>query len=610
MPIKSSGTKAKILTAIGQGSSFEEIAERIVDICADAMQTEICTLWRVYMEKDERSLRLMAAHGVKAPQTLAQAVTYRVTSGSEKPDGITGLVASTLNPVRVNSFAELMNRYKIDHAGKMDGIQWEGSPEQRFSNLLAVPVHLEDVVVGVLKVENRMSKDFDSEDERRLQSYLEPVAVACKSMLLLDEQEQTHIEAPKRFTEELIRPYDPEQLTIDIVNTTAATLKAELCSLWEVEKDASGQYLVLKASYGVRGNPDATPRYRLPTNPEMVEDGAIEGMTAWVAARRKPFWANSHEELSKHPSWKGSTDELQWGGKRGAEQAFRSLYAVPLLWRDEVLGVLKAENPQDKHHFTTTDHQKCQLLANLVALLLVISRQMRVSLLPEMAHNIKSPVAGIVSNLVGLQEELAQPEVNREYLERYLEYAKRATMTVDVISRTLAEQTLRPLDEKTPLSVDLPDLLQRWIGFTQQMVPRGIQIKLVVLSMPPRLELTLSEKAWIEIIILNLLHNAAKYTPKDSVVTITVDERTDWYCISVEDQGPGIAEEDIPHLFEPGFKRKALDWPEGTGLGLYTVKDRLDRLGWSCWAENREEKGARFIIKVPKEWRRSHDPKA
>ena len=600
--------KDSLLIAIGKGDSYEEIAQKIVDVCADAMDTEICTLWRVYEEeKEERRLRLMAAHGIVAPQTLAQEAVYRVTRGAPKHDGITGRVASTLMPVRVNSFADLLKDYGRDHAGKMDSIQWESKPEAKMMNLLAMPVHLGDMVVGVLKVENRRNgAAFTAGDEDKLRRLLEPVAVACKWMLLLDEQEQRHIEAPKRFTEELVRTHDPEQLTQDIVNTTAKNLKAELCSLWGVDVDASGRYLALKASYGFRRKPEQVPRYRLPDEVDDVKDEEIEGMTAWVAARRRPFWANSHEELRKHPSWQGRTDNVTWGGAKGAESSFRSLYAVPLLWRDEVLGVLKVENPQDKHNFTVTDHQRCQLLANLVVLLLVISRQMRVSLLPEMAHILKSPVAGIVSNLTALQDELNQAAADHALLERFLEFAKRATMTVDVISRTLSAQMLRPMEGQARDPVDLSELLRNWTGYAQQMVPEGIRVKLELNADPPRLPLTSSEKTWIEIATFNLLHNAAKYTPKGGTVTVRVDREDGRLLINVEDQGPGIEEKDIARLFEPGFKTKAPDWPEGTGLGLYTVRDRLDKLGWSCKAENRAGSGARFVIEIPAAWRQAN----
>jgi GAF domain-containing protein len=423
----------------------------------------------------------------------------------EKCDGITGFVASTLTEVRVNSFAELREKYADHHRAKMDHIQWDSQPEINFKNLLALPVHLGGIVVGVLKVENRPNKNFSEDDGNLLRSLLDPVAVACKWMLLLDKQEQRHIDAPRRLTDALVHAHDPEKLTQEIVNTTATILNAEICSLWTVEDSAGGKILIHRANHGFKGSPEQVPRYRLPDKPDAVEDRDIEGITAWVAARRKTFWANSYETLSAHPSWRGSWDDDQYGGKPLAKKGFRSLYAVPLLWRDEVLGVLKVENPQDKKQFSETDHYKAQLMANLVALLLVIARQMRVGLLPEMAHILKSPVAGIVTNLRMLQDELERKAPNQQYVEGFMNYARKAAMTVDVISRTLAAQMLRPVESQSRHIVDLQELLSDWVGYAQEMVPKGVQIDFRKGNVSPRFPLTDIEKTWVEIIAFNLL---------------------------------------------------------------------------------------------------------
>jgi GAF domain-containing protein/anti-sigma regulatory factor (Ser/Thr protein kinase) len=595
--------RSRLLQEIGRGKSFEEIAQQIVNACAEVLDSSICTLWRVYVEgSGERHLRLMAAYGVVAPQTLAQEVTYQIRPAGPTFDGVTGRVASRLETVRVNSFAELIARFKPDHEGRMDRIQWSNRPEINFRNLLAVPIHLDRDVLGVLKVENRIGRDFEMADEALLHGLLEPVAVICKSMLLLDELEHRHIDAPNRFTEVLVRPHDPDQLTQDIVQTTAETLDAEICSLWGIDIEPTGRYLTLKASLGIKSSAKE-PRYLVPDKPDDVTDKDLQGMTAWVAARRKAFWANSHEELKKHPSWKGQTDEVTWGSKGQAQTSFRSLYAVPLVWRDEILGVLKVENPKGKHHFTATDHQKCQLLANLVVLVLVISRQMRVSLLPEMAHILKSPVAGIVANLRQIQEELNQEVPDYSNSRKFLEFAKKATMTVDVISRTLAAEMLRSVQEQARERVDLTQVLSDWTAYAQQMVPDGVSVTLRQRTRPPVILITSTEKTWIEIVIFNLLHNAAKYSPVGGTVSVSTDRSKRGYRIVVEDRGRGFDNANITRVFEPGFKTKAPGWPEGTGLGLFTVRDRLHRLGWECRVENRKPTGARVVITIPVKWR-------
>jgi signal transduction histidine kinase len=592
-----------LLEQIGAAETVEAIGQCIVQHIASVMDAKICAWWRVYDDAGQKRLRLMAACGVKAPQTLAKDVSYAITPGAATFDGITGRVASTLSAVRVNSFAELRDRFPDDHAGKMDQIQWDGRPEEKFRNLLALPVHLGATVLGVLKVESRRDSDFTESDEDVLRSFVEIVALACKWMLVLDQQEQRNIDAPRRLTEALVHAHDPDKLTQEIVSTTAQILHAEICSLWTVETGVTGRILVHRASHGFRGTPEQVPRYSLPDEPEKVADTAINGITAWVAARRRVFWANNHETIRSHASWRGSWDNEQFGGKPQAAKRFRSLCAVPLLWRDEVLGVLKVENPLDKERFSETDRNKTQLMANLVALLLVISRQLRVSLLPEMAHILKSPVGAIVENLRALEHELAEPAPDEEYVKRFLDYAKKCAMTADVISRTLSAQMLYQMETQAQRPVDLAGLLRTWVGYAQDMVPGGMHVAFVTPVAPPIVPLTDVEKTWVEIVVFNLIHNAVKYTPANGEVTVTLDCQDGTGRILVEDRGPGLDEETARRLFEPGFKRTAPGWPAGTGLGLFTVKDRLDKLGWRCVPGNREQGGARFLIEIPPNWR-------
>jgi len=78
---------------LARAGSFEELPQRAVQACATAVRAEICTLWTVYRDEIEGGrLRLAAAFGVSAPQTLAQEITYRITPGAGTYDGVTGYV--------------------------------------------------------------------------------------------------------------------------------------------------------------------------------------------------------------------------------------------------------------------------------------------------------------------------------------------------------------------------------------------------------------------------------------------------------------------------------------------------------------------------------------
>lgn len=104
--------------------------------------------------------------------------------------------------------------------------------------------------------------------------------------------------------------------------------------------------------------------------------------------------------------------------------------------------------------------------------------------------------------------------------------------------------------------------------------------------------------------LFNLLHNAIKFSPPDSLVRVVCyKESTGDVCIGVIDRGLGIALEDLPRIFEPDFHTLAPGWPEGTGRGLSTVQRLVAKLGWTCQANNESHGGARFVIRIPTGWR-------
>jgi len=105
----------------------------------------------------------------------------------------------------------------------------------------------------------------------------------------------------------------------------------------------------------------------------------------------------------------------------------------------------------------------------------------------------------------------------------------------------------------------------------------------------------------LEQVILNLLSNAVKFTEKGRI-DISCRSVNDHFLLSFTDTGIGMAEEDIPDLFQPfhqidtGLARKS----EGTGLGLSICKKILDLMGGSIEVESRLGQGSTFSIHLPR----------
>ena len=101
-------------------------------------------------------------------------------------------------------------------------------------------------------------------------------------------------------------------------------------------------------------------------------------------------------------------------------------------------------------------------------------------------------------------------------------------------------------------------------------------------------------------VLVNLLDNAVRHA--HSEVELRVRGEGDEVLFEVLDDGPGIAPDDLPQLFEPLFRadRTRNSATGGAGLGLAIVQRLTAAHGGSVQAENRPEGGARFVVRIPR----------
>ena len=98
----------------------------------------------------------------------------------------------------------------------------------------------------------------------------------------------------------------------------------------------------------------------------------------------------------------------------------------------------------------------------------------------------------------------------------------------------------------------------------------------------------------------NLLENAIKYAPVGSQVTLTVQDKGAEVYVAVTDQGPGVAPQDLPHLFELLYRGEGAGEQSGLGLGLAIVKRIIDAHGGHIWVESVKGQGATFWFSLPR----------
>jgi signal transduction histidine kinase len=107
----------------------------------------------------------------------------------------------------------------------------------------------------------------------------------------------------------------------------------------------------------------------------------------------------------------------------------------------------------------------------------------------------------------------------------------------------------------------------------------------------------------IRMIFQNLFSNAVKYTPPTGSITLTVKKDGANVLISVADTGYGIPKNAQPKIFTKMFRadNARVKDPDGTGLGLYIIKETIEKTGGKIWFESKENKGSTFYVAIPLE---------
>jgi two-component system sensor histidine kinase KdpD len=121
----------------------------------------------------------------------------------------------------------------------------------------------------------------------------------------------------------------------------------------------------------------------------------------------------------------------------------------------------------------------------------------------------------------------------------------------------------------------------------------------VSISVPDDLPAVEVDADRVEHVISNLVENAVKYTPADRPIHVRGRLVGDQVELDVEDQGAGIAAEDVEHVFDRFFRGRVARNQPGTGLGLAISRTIVQAQGGSIWAENQPSGGARFVVTLP-----------
>jgi two-component system, OmpR family, sensor histidine kinase BaeS len=216
----------------------------------------------------------------------------------------------------------------------------------------------------------------------------------------------------------------------------------------------------------------------------------------------------------------------------------------------------------------------------------------------DLAHELRTPLATLRSQIEAFQDGIWEPTSQR--LEQCHEELMRLVRFVNEMEKLLAAENPQMKLEKVDLEAG-GVLTALWEMFQPLCKQKGVEL---ILREPLQEEWFKADKDRLVQILTNILNNALKYTPYGKSVTLSVlSEEDDYVGFMIEDEGPGISEDDIPHIFERFYRGdKSRDRKTGgVGIGLSIVKALMDAHNGVIKVKSKLNKGTSMILWFPKQ---------
>jgi len=435
--------------------------------------------------------------------------------------------------------------------------RWKWVPEvdeKRFVSMLSVPVVIRDEVIGVMNVQTVEARDFGREEIDFLQTIANQIAGIIEKGRLQREAERKLREVSALF---------------EVSNVLTSTLDLD-------------EVLALVVDRLVRVYPGASGAIFLREPNDEVRERARSGDLGKIAAQaadraiaeRRPIVAFDH-------------------------------IAVPLMANDSLLGAVALQVP-DYKEFLEEEVRFVGALANQAAL--AIDKASLYALERETTDRLRKLERARSDFVAVVTHDLRTPlSVIRGYLELLAE--KNGKMKLPVSEATAQVKVLDQLVDRILAGVraDRPELSLRRTRFDlratvaaalKDVAPMARRHRLVAPRAGQPLFVRGDRRRTAEV-VAGLVHNATKYAPEGTRISVRIERGDDRAVIRVQDEGPGVPPHERARIFEPYARGAAHGDLPGSGIGLFASRRVVEGQGGDLWVEDAADGGAVFSFSVP-----------
>ena len=302
---------------------------------------------------------------------------------------------------------------------------------------------------------------------------------------------------------------------------------------------------------------------------------------------------------------------------RGVDQAVgfetRSLLAVPLIFREETIGVLEAVNKLNDQMYNDEDMKVLEILATQAAIAIQNARfmedsrrayqeladldRMKTDFIAIASHELRTPL-GLILGHSTFMREMVDDELKPQ-LDVIVRSATRLKDIIEDVSKIDTFESGASRVRKGQIDVKrlVRDVLESYEPTAEE---KGISLSS---NLPSSEVIVEGEVDKIKTVLNNLVKNALTFTDEGSHVMITAEDAGEWVSISVIDNGIGIPEDERERIFDRFYQVESHMTRRhgGMGLGLSVAKMMVELHGGSIDVQSVVGEGSKFTINLPKE---------
>ncbi|MFA5873264.1 MAG: ATP-binding protein [Anaerolineales bacterium] len=221
---------------------------------------------------------------------------------------------------------------------------------------------------------------------------------------------------------------------------------------------------------------------------------------------------------------------------------------------------------------------------------------MRRDFVSNLSHELRTPLASLKALTETLRDgALEDPKAAQRFLGRIeTEVDALTQMAQELLELTRIESGQVPLELKAVAPHKLLDSAAD--RMRAQAERAGLILRVEIPAGVPEVR---ADAPRLEQVLVNLVHNAVKFTRPGGEVVLSAQSEGDFVCFAVRDTGAGIPEDDLERIFERFYKADRARSGGGTGLGLSIARHIVEAHGGKIWAESVEGRGSTFFFIVP-----------